>query len=610
MKLAIRQIIITFVVFVALFVLQKLLFVSFYHAQLGDPSLADVCSIVGHGLWMDCSMAAYLTVIPVLLAIAGQWTRRAWVKLVGRAYFIVIAIIIAVVTVLDLILYGYWGFRLDTTPLFYFSTSPSAAMASARWWEMGAGAFGIVLIAYCLYRFIFKRLVAMKSDSRKPIGATVALALVGALLFIPIRGGVTVSTMNPSYAYFSPNEKYNHAALNPLFTLLYSATHQTDFASQYRFMAPAEVLKSLKSLNDNAVGGNNLPDTTLLKTDRPDIWLVILESFSAHLMPSLGGEPVALRLDSLAAEGVLFTNFYASSFRTDRALPAILSGFPGQPSTSVMKFVEKARRLPAISRELAKNSYATEYYYGGDANFTNMKAYLVGSGFGKIVSDSDFPISEKASKWGAPDHAVFARALADSRQPNIDSPAFRVVQTSSSHEPFEVPYANPRFAYNERLNAFAYADSCLGALVDSLKARPEWGKTLMVIVPDHYGVWPEQLDDPVERHHVPLVLIGGALNVGGLRIDNPGSQTDIAATLLGMLGLDHSQFEFSHPLFSPAHPGYAFFSGRNAVGIVAQGDTAVVNADTGQPILAPRSAVLTTEAKAYLQHIYDTLNSL
>ena len=610
MKSAVKKFIITFLVFVAVFVLQKLIFVTFYQGQMGGVSVGDVLSIIGHGLWMDCSMAAYLTVVPALAIIAELWTQRRWPRWVERGYFIVVAILLAVVTVLDLILYGYWGFRLDTTPIFYFTTSPASAMASARWWELVVGIFGMALIAYCLCRFIFKAIAGMKVDHSRRGGTTAVIAALTALLFIPIRGGVTVSTMNPSYAYFSTNERFNHAALNPMFTLLYSATHQTDFGKQYRFMTADEVVKNLKSLNDNAVGSNNLSDTTLLNTKRPDVWLVILESFSAHLMPGMGGAPVALRLDSIAKGGLLFTNFYASSFRTDRALPAILSGFPGQPSTSVMKFVDKASRLPSIARELAKSGYDTEYYYGGDANFTNMKAYLVNAGFGKIVSDSDFPLSEKASKWGAPDHALFARALKDAGAGDGSKAAFRVVQTSSSHEPFEVPYSNERFADNERLNAFAYADSCLGAFVDSLQSGPRWDKTLIVIVPDHFGVWPEKLDDPVKRHHVPLVIAGGALNVKGQRADIPASQTDIAASLLGLLGLDHSMFEFSHDVFSAAHPGYAFFSDRTTIGLVTPADTAVVNADSGEATLRPHAPSMANEAKAYLQHLYDTINSL
>ena len=115
---------------------------------------------------------------------------------------------------------------------------------------------------------------------------------------------------------------------------------------------------------------------------------------------------------------------------------------------SIMKFVEKTERLPSISRQLKTTGYEPSYYYGGDINFTNMKAYLVNSGFNNIICDKDFHISQRMSKWGAPDHVVFERALTDVTKNSPAKPRFTVIQTSSSHEPFEVPYSNPRFADN------------------------------------------------------------------------------------------------------------------------------------------------------------------
>ena len=131
-------------------------------------------------------------------------------------------------------------------------------------------------------------------------------------------------------------------------------------------------------------------------------------------MTTLGGEPdVAVQMDSLAKEGVLFTNFYANSFRTDRGLVAILSGYPAQPTTSIMKYPRKTQNLPAIAGSLRDAGYRTKYYYGGDADFTNMRSYLMSSGFENIISDQDFPVSERLSKWGAHDHLVFNRLLED-----------------------------------------------------------------------------------------------------------------------------------------------------------------------------------------------------
>ncbi len=60
--------------------------------------------------------------------------------------------------------------------------------------------------------------------------------------------------------------------------------------------------------------------------------------------------------------------------------------------------------------------YNLEYYYGGDADFTNMRSYLVSSGIEKIISDKDFPLSERTGKWGAQDHVLFQRLMKDLKE--------------------------------------------------------------------------------------------------------------------------------------------------------------------------------------------------
>ena len=167
-------------------------------------------------------------------------------------------------------------------------------------------------------------------------------------------------------------------------------------------------------------------------------------------------------MDEFAKEGILFSNFYANSFRTDRGLASIISGYPGQPSTSIMKYPEKTDKLPSIPRSLKNAGYNLEYYYGGDADFTNMRSYLVSSGIGKIICDKDFPLSERTGKWGAQDHVLFQRLLKDMKEEKQQEPFLKLVQTSSSHEPFEVPFHR---LDDKVLNAFAYADSCVGDFI-------------------------------------------------------------------------------------------------------------------------------------------------
>ena len=76
------------------------------------------------------------------------------------------------------------------------------------------------------------------------------LLLLTGLLFIPIRGGFTVSTMNTGKVYFSTDQRLNHAAINPAFSLMESLSKQKDFGSQYRFMEADAADRIFSGLTD------------------------------------------------------------------------------------------------------------------------------------------------------------------------------------------------------------------------------------------------------------------------------------------------------------------------------------------------------------------------
>ena len=618
----------TYCLLICIFIVQKPLFMLYYQSQYTDVSCVDWLNVIWHGLPLDLSLAGYLTAIPGFLFIISAWSLSKTLHRIWCIYFLFVSVLLAIIFTVDLGLYEYWGFRLDATPLFYFFSSPKDAIASVSIWMVLGGIVAMAIYAAILYG-IFKtvllrkkQLLQMKLPYRRLRVSGVLLLLTG-LLFIPIRGGFTVSTMNVGKVYFSSNQKLNHAAINPAFSLMESLSKQKDFGSQYRFMEASEADKIFKDLIDPAVSGEtvSVADSlrqsadslhTLFNTKRPDVLFVILESFSSKLMTSLGGEPnIAVNLDSLSKEGVLFTNFYANSFRTDRGLVAILSGYPAQPTTSIMKYPRKTQSIPAIAGSLKKEGYATKYYYGGDADFTNMRSYLISSGFENIISDQDFPVSERLSKWGAHDELVFKRLLEDLKTESIENkekntPHFRVLQTSSSHEPFEVPYHR---LDNNRLNAFAYTDSCVGDFVKQFRKLPQWKNTVIVFVPDHLGAYPEHLNNlSVERFQIPLLMVGGAIR-NPRKVETYGSQQDIAATLLSQLAIPHNEFTFSKDMLNPNSPHFAFFTVPDAFGLVTadnqvifncQADAVTVDEGTAKGKNLPLG-------KAYLQKLYDDI---
>lgn len=623
MRTAVIKFLAVFALFVTLFVLQKPVFLSVYFDTVGVTGLSDYLKVIFHGLPMDLSMAGYLSVIPGLLIITQLKSSASWIAVAEKSYFAFVSLLISLVFWLDIVLYGYWGFRLDMTPFFYFTTSPASAMASAEWWMIPGAVLALAIISALIYLLFSKLICTIRIMPVRGWKAPAVMTLLVTLIFFPIRGSLTVSTMNPSRAYFSDNQRMNHSAVNPMFSLMYSATHQSSYSDQYRYMDSGAASDIVRRLNEGAILPQEEPDSlviaatdSLLKNPNPDIYIVILESFSASLMPSMGEAEVALGLDSIAEEGILFTNFYAGSFRTDRALPAILSALPPQPSESVLKYVNIVEKLPSLPSAIEQLGYNTAYYYGGDANFTNMMAYLVSLGIDRVVSDKDFSISQKTSKWGVHDHLLFEKVIQDVSEEDNGRPTLRIIQTSSSHEPFEVPYSNPKFADEPRLNAFAYTDSCLTSFVNTLRESPEWEHILIVALPDHWGVWPQNIDDPLVRHHIPLVIAGGALSdkAVGMKIETLGQQTDLAATLLALLstGDKKEEFPFSKNLLHPYAPEFAFFSDPNLMGLITPDDTTVYDpiAERTLSHLGPEPRYSELQIKAYLQTLYEYLSGL
>ena len=585
----------TYATFVVLFVLQKPLFLFLEKGSATQPVdniFTELPAVIWHGLPLDLSMAGYLSVIPGLLSIAVVWLKRELVKPIMNIYFIIASLFITCSFLLNASLYPYWKYPLDSTPLFYFFTSPADAIASVSIWQVILSIVILIVLTIGVWFTLRMRGEKRQQYSRYSYGyggfgsgkrkrfddfdrhrgrTSIILLLLTGLLFLPIRGGITVSTMNTGQVYYSQNAYLNHSAVNPLFSLLESITHQEDLASQYRFMKDKEADKIFATMTSTS-DENTYPllNEATFKKGTPDILIVIMESFASDIMPSMGSyKDVAVCLDSIAQQSILFTRFYANSFRTDRGMVSILSGYPAQPTTSIMRYPRKTSQLPSIARNLAKyKNYKTTYYYGGDADFCNMRSYLVSQGYQHIISDANFPIEDKLSKWGVPDHILAARMMKDIKaQQNEKRPMLRILQTSSSHEPFEVPYHRLK---DKRLNAFAYTDSVMGAIVREYRKLPRWKNTLIVFVPDHVGGYKENLNDhDRSRYQIPLILAGGAIS-RPMKVGIIGSQQDIAATLLGQLGVEHREFTFSKNMMSDATPKFAFFAVNDAFGIVSE----------------------------------------
>ncbi len=329
-------------------------------------------------------------------------------------------------------------------------------------------------------------------------------------------------------------------------------------------------LEKSQQLVDSLYNTGPLKIPPILSARKPNIIFVILESYTAKLVGCLGGEPgVTPNIDKIASGGLLFTNIYAAGDRSEKGQVAVLSGYPNQAITSIIKTPTKTQHLPAINKSLEKEGYHTSYTYGGELEFANIKSYLLNVGFKTLVSKYSFDPSERNTSWGVHDHIVLNRFFENIHKEQ--QPFFATIFTLSSHEPYDVPMA-PRFKGEDETtlfkNAVAYTDSCVGDFIAKLKKDTLWKNTLVVLVADHGHPLPgHDPNDRPSKFHIPLIFTGGALTIKGIN-NNIGSQTDIATTILHQLGLAANDFKWGKDLLDSSARQFAFYSFNNGFGFV------------------------------------------
>ncbi|WP_337624158.1 LTA synthase family protein [Alistipes communis] len=588
--------------------IEKPLFLLWYHAQAAEASAAELALVVWNGLKLDQTVAGYITALPLLVVLAALWIPGRWSRSVLKGYLLVIAAVAATAFAANLALYEYWAFPLDSSVLQYLA-SPKEALASVTAGQLllqllvAAAVFGGM--AWCYLRVL--RLYDPARRSTHRAGSTLVLLLAAGVLFLPIRGGVSVATANVSKVYFSGRMFLNHAAVNPLFSFLSTLSDGDDALYEYEFFPEPERAAIFEPLRGDLPAG--IGTDTLLRTRRPNVVLFLVESFGRSTVDErVGGEPVAPEFQRLKGEGVYFDNLFANSFRTDRGTVAVLSGFPAQTKMSVMKLPVKSQRLPSIARSLRREGYATNFYYGGDLNFTNTASYLYGTGFDRLTWQKDLHFDAPTSKWGYADDVVIDaftdHVLAEAAS---QRPFFAAMLTLSSHEPFDVPFA--KFD-DPMLNAMAFTDACLGRFVERVRQTPVWDDLLVILIADHAYPYPYGIaNSDALRHRIPMLWLGGAVRRPAV-VETYGSQSDLAATLLAQLGIAHGDFLFSRDLFDPARPKFGYWCFNNGFGVADAGGTTIFDCTSARVISPDSTAAQLRDGKAMLQTTYKAIREL
>lgn len=593
--------------------LQKGMFLLYFFQKSSQLSFTEITGVFMHGLWLDISLSAYLITLPLVFFLLQLLIEKRMMSLFFKIYLPVVFFIIGLLFVGDLGIYENWSTKLNVRAIQNI-LNPKEMMASSG--ASPVWLYVLIIAAHLLYgwfgaRYLCKRKFASAIGGIRWLNIPYFIIMSGFTL-LGIRGNIGVAPINESSAYFSKNMFANHAAINSSWYAIQSIIN----IKKYRNHNPYECMTENKAtaFTHELFMSKEKPYTRLFETGKPNIIFIQLEGFGADVVEGLGGKTgLTPQLAQLIKNGLLFENIYASGFRTDQGLVAILSGFPAQPNVSIIWNVEKQEKLPTITQKLNATGYHSMILYGGDLSFSNFKAYAFTNNFQQILSQSDFPVLSKTTKWGVDDGKMFEKAIEEIRK--LPTPFFSYLITLTSHEPYDIP-EEPHFKEEgtaaKFMSSIYYVDQQIGNFMAKAKKEPWFKNTVFIFCADHGHRYPYNREILMPAvHHIPLLFYGEALldSLNGERIKSFGSQTDISSTLLNQLNINANDFKWSNDLLNPSRKNFAYYSFDDGFGWVSPADTIAYN--NHPPQLIFQSDIKRTfhpcvdTAKAYLQLLYN-----
>ncbi len=608
MKERLQFLLIYFCFWVVFFLNARIIFLGYHIEDTKFLTLETVWGIFWNGIRMDFSMAGYLSIIPFGFVSGSNFIKKSRLENWIFSYTFIAVFFISLIIVIDLQVYNTWGYRLDATPLKYLN-SPNEAWASVSssplFQLLISFALLLIVASYITYRIITRNIDNWNHIENLPFIPVSILCFLS--LIIPIRGSIGISPMNQSTVYFSTNNFANIAAVNAPWNFMSSIVNGTyDKVNPFTYLPKETLTKAIKELYTTS----NTTEIVLKKDiNKPNIIFIIWESFTKKVIDKrIDGQEVTPNFNALRKDGIYFSNIYASGDRTEKGLPAILSGYPSQPITSIITEPNKSIKLPVLSKDFGNNAYSTAFYYGGETDFANIKSYLYSADFQKIVSKQDFDKKDWNSKWGAHDSIVYQKFLDDHKK--INQPFFSTLLTLSSHEPFEVP-SSTKFVGDDVdtkfMNAMNYADQSFGNFISEAKKQTWWQKTLIVIIADHGHRIPDSANK-IDDFKIPMLWLGGALEKTNIENVKVASQIDIASTILKQLNMNAFSYNWSKNIFDKQTKPWAFFSFNNGFGFVEDNQKSVIYDNIGQKTIQKSGNISAKDenyGKALMQRMFQ-----
>ncbi len=571
-----------------------------YNRHIEALPLMDIFGACHAGLLAhDMSVAALFLLPAAILALAGSRHPGLPLRALLAPYYIVAGFCVAAIIVADAVMYEFWQFKLCAVVLSYAASPEGASNSVSHWFIISRVLAAVLLVLWVVLPCV------LLTPRRVPQSPAWRGWMRNMLLIIGAFSAISLGCVHVGDCYDESKSLFrNHAATNPVWAFVASFPRTSEPARRYDYLGEEERRRTFEGLYPQDT--EDVQDT-LLTTRRPNVLVVLIESFGGRFVQELGGLPdVAPNWSRLIPQGIFWDNYYSCSFRTDRGTVSAYSGMLAYPDVCLMKETWLHPHLPSLAHSLAREGYHTTYLYPGAMTNMGKRDYLAHMGFQELMDNTAFTPSEMNSTWGANDSTSAMKTFHHIAHMDTASHWLMAYQTVSSHEPWKVPYHRLQ---DEKLNAFAYTDHCLGQLIDSLRTLPQWDNMLVVMIPDHGFLYRQSYEDP-EFFHSPMLWLGGAIR-HPRRMQVLMNQSDLCATLLSQMGVSHRDYPWSRNVLSRNYT-YPFVYCDYPAGIMWRDHTGATLYDiTANCVITSQGTggeERVRKAQAVLQTSYDWLS--
>jgi phosphoglycerol transferase MdoB-like AlkP superfamily enzyme len=401
-----------------------------------------------------------------------------------------------------------------------------------------------------------------------------AEALVVLLAVFVVHGKFSQYPLRWSDAVELPGSFSPQLALNPLHALYDSWSFRGHRLDDAQMRPDADAIRSFVGLPPLKEG----EPISFLRTvpprpgaDRPNVVLVLLESFAAHKTGVLGNPLGATpSFDALARDGLLFTRMMSAHAHTARGVFATVTGLPDVSHPSTASRNPAAANQHSIVNEF--KGYKKFYFIGGSTSWANVRGVLTANIDGIDIVEQDRLKSPVVDVWGVSDKNLFFEASDLFTQQK--DPFFAIIQTSGNHRPYSIPDEDIRagfkppehseaelaaqgFISTREYRAFAYLDWCIGQFMQRAKQQPWFQNTVFAFIGDHgiIGVTGPHLPKAwhelaITQGHTPLLIYAPG-RVAPRKVEHWAQQVDVLPTLASLVGIGYRNTTLGRDLLDP-----------------------------------------------------------